>query len=78
MTANRERVLYAFGHLVGSYGTDAHAADSGDEGQTVLRDEGLSDAEIEIVHIIAEDVAGNYRYTGEADEVIQRIQAGTL
>lgn len=76
--SDRAKLTYAFGHLVGSFGTDAHAADSGELGDTVMDEIGLVPDERAIVRVLAEHVAGNYRYTGEADDLIRRIERGEV
>lgn len=80
--AIRECLTYAFGHLVGSFGTDAHAGDSGDLARDVLV-EVLGDDEAGLLAIgslltVAEHVAGNYAYTGEADDYYRRIKSGEV
>lgn len=76
---NRSKLIYAFGHLVASHNPeDPHHADSGDLADDVLRDMGLSEVEMDQIEAIAEHVAGNYRYTGDAEESERRIEAGEL
>lgn len=73
----RQRQLkYAFGHIVDGFGTDAHAGDSAELGDEVLTDMGFTTAEKAIVHTLAEHVAGNYQYTGEATDLLRQIERG--
>lgn len=75
----RERIVYAFGHLVsGQERETAHSADSMDLARDVLDELGLTAGELDLVELLAEEVAGNYRYTGKADEVLRRIRSGEL
>lgn len=74
----RQKLTYAFGHFVAAFGTDAHAGDSGDLARDVLRELGLDERAIDDIAVLAEEVAGNYEYTGKADDVFQRIEAGEL
>lgn len=54
----RVRLLYAFGHLVGSFAVgDPHAADSGALADEVLIETGFSDTEREVIEALAEEVA---------------------
>lgn len=69
----RDKIAYAFGHLVASYDTDAHAGDSGDLGDEVMR-EVVPAGSMWIIDAIAEHVAGNYAYTGEAIDIRRKIQ----
>ena len=74
----RENLTYAFGHMVSAFSTDAHAGDSGELADECFRDLGYDDKGIERLRAIAEDVAGNYEYTGKADDYERRIKAGEV
>jgi hypothetical protein len=75
----KARLIYAFGHLVGSFNPeDPHHGDSADLADDVMNEIGLTDSEREVVRDLAEHVAGNYDYTGEADRVTRQIEAGDL
>lgn len=74
----RDRVAYAFGHAVSSYSTDAYAGDSGDLAQEVVEELGFTPMTVELFWLIAEHVAGNYAYTGEADRIRHQIEAGEV
>ena len=66
----RSPLIYAFGHLVSGYASpeDAHSADSIDLARDTLNSiEELSANTISQIEELAEHVAGNYQYTGEAD-----------
>lgn len=76
--AEKDRLTYAFGHLVSSFGTDAHAGDSGELAQEVLTELGFSPREKSIIEDLAEHVAGNYQYTGEAEDEQRRIEQGEI
>ena len=74
-----DRLTYAFGHLVSSFNPeDPHHADSGEEGTEVLASLGFTGETMEVVHALAEHVAGDYAYTGEATETRRRIESGDL
>lgn len=79
----RERLTYAFGHLVSSFNPeDPHHGDSRDLAGDVLAEllgegtEGL--VAIGVLDVIAEHVAGNYEWTGEAEEFQRRIERGEV
>lgn len=74
----RDSLTYAFGHMIGSFATDAHSGDSGDLAVDTLVEIGLSAEAREIVRILAEEVHGNYTYTGEADKYEADIVAGRV
>lgn len=75
---DRDTLIYGFGHLVGSHGTDAHAGDSGDLALEVLESLGLTARQIEILDMVAEHVADNYEYTGTGVAVRRKIEAGEM
>ena len=69
------RLAYAFGHLVASHTPDdPHHADSGDLADEELDALGLSLREKDLVEAIAEHVAGNYTYTGEAELALREME----
>jgi hypothetical protein len=78
----RDRLTYAFGHLVSSYvEDDPHAGDSGDlayEGIYEFVKENPNITLREVLDVIAEYVHGNYAYTGEAIEDRRRIERGEI
>ena len=78
ITDQREKVVAAFGHLIASFGTDAHAGDSGDLALDTLNEVGLDEGAIAALEVAAEHVAGNYQYTGEADEFARRAERGEV
>jgi hypothetical protein len=49
-----ERLAYAFGHLVSSHMTDAHAGDSADEANDVLNKMELTVRERDIIYALSE------------------------
>lgn len=57
ITENRERIKYAFGHLVASlYPDDPHHADSGELAHEVFSELNLFSSEVELLEIVAEYV----------------------
>jgi hypothetical protein len=79
---SRDRLTYAFGHLVASFGTDAHSGDSGElAADTLIELLGDNDEAYMIIGalgVVAEHVAGNYEWTGEAEDERRKIEAGEL
>ena len=75
---DRDRITYAFGHLVSSYTPDAHSGDSGELALDTLAEIGLDEDMCMVIEMIAEHVNGNYQYTGEADEFSRRAEAGEV
>lgn len=79
--ADRDEALtYAFGHLVSSYSPAprGHEGDSADLAQGVLTGDmlRLDPRALAAVHRLAEYVAGNYEYTGEAEAALRRVRSG--
>ena len=62
------RISYAFGHLVAACNPeDPHHADSGEHAEEIFLELGFDEDGIEDLRTIAEEVAGNWEYTGFAD-----------
>jgi hypothetical protein len=75
----QERLKYLFGHLVDSYHTEnAHASDSGELAQDEMTNLDLTQREKQIIDTIAGEVAGNYRYTGETNKIVDKIMRSEL
>jgi hypothetical protein len=77
---DKERLVYAFGHLVAGHSRpdDAHSSDSLDLGTDMLQEMGLSQEATDAIQALAVHVAGDYEYTGHATEIARRINAGEI
>lgn len=71
-----KRLIYGFGHLVSSCLIHAHSGDSGDLAREVFAELGISKEAVDILECIAEEVAGNYQWTGAADAEVRAIEGG--
>lgn len=80
----RDRLTYAFGHLVSSYVEDnPNASDSAhlalDElDKYEVEKQGINVSISVVLDVIAEYVHGNYAYTGEAIEERRKIERGEI
>jgi hypothetical protein len=73
-----EVLIYTFGHLVASHGTDAHAADSGELAEDLMAEGDMESGQRIVLRTLAEHVAGNYQYTGEAEDLQRRMERGEV
>lgn len=76
----KKGLTYGFGHLVSSIDRpdDAHAGDSADLAFDTFEELGYGDAIVEVIEALAEWVAGNYEWTGEAEQLQRRIERGEV